>query len=99
MHEPLGYPKVWQSLTKPDGMVKLDGISAVFPYITVAYCLKDSGIFPRCHDGRTPPRKMLRVEDRQKIDVISDASEVEDGHGKQKGEGRIVPLLDVDPIA
>jgi hypothetical protein len=72
-------------------MLKLNRITAVFLYITVTYCLKDLRVFLRSNYGWTPPRKMFRVKDRQKIDVISNASEVEDGHRKQKGEGLFCP--------
>jgi hypothetical protein len=73
-------------------------ISAIFPYITVTYGLKDLCVFPRSDNGRTASRKVFRVKDGQEVDVISDASEVEDGH-KKRG-GRIAPTpSDLAPLA
>jgi hypothetical protein len=98
VHEPLGNPKVWQPLTKPDGVDQLNWISAVSLYITVTYPVKQIAI-PTTGDYRgTPTRKMLRVKDRQEVDIISNASEVEDGHRKQKGGGQFAPPLDVSPL-
>jgi hypothetical protein len=92
VHEDLCHPKVWQSMAKTDSMGQFYWISAIFLYITVTYGLKHLCVFPRSHNGRTPPRKMLRVKDGQEVDVISDASEVEDGHKKKRRQDCSHPL-------
>jgi hypothetical protein len=41
---------------------------------------------------------MLRVKDRKKIDVISNASEIEDGHRNQKGWRHFATTLLIYPV-
>jgi hypothetical protein len=98
MHKDLCDPKVRQSLTKPDGIAQLCWISTVSLYVTVTYPVKQVAIPTAGDYSGTPPRQMLRVKDRQEVDVISNASKIEDGHSKKRGEGQLVPLPLMYPL-